>query len=160
MFPLDPGYRTYFAFIFFALAIFLNLWSHCIRESEYRATSEILRTVIKFMNIQHILEKAKRSAVFTRLKVLNVLKLQHQAIVICMINDKPWQDPPQSKSLSWPRKSPMPHKTKGTIINRDIFQPYSPKRPTVSWLRKKKIYKIKSVRWMLKIVFTRWDQCV
>lgn len=71
------------------LIILIEKFFQICRESEYRATSEILRTVIKFMNIQHILEKAKRSAVFTRLKVLNVLKLQHQAIVICMINDKP-----------------------------------------------------------------------
>lgn len=68
------------------LIILIEKFFQICRESEYRATSEILRTVIKFMNIQHILEKAKRSAVFTR---LNVLKLQHQAIVICMINDKP-----------------------------------------------------------------------
>lgn len=68
------------------LIILIEIFFQICRESEYRATSEILRTVIKFMNIQHILEKAKRSAVFTR---LNVLKLQHQAIVICMINDKP-----------------------------------------------------------------------
>lgn len=57
------------------LIILIEKFFQICRESEYRATSEILRTVIKFMNIQHILEKAKRSAVFTRLKVLNVLKL-------------------------------------------------------------------------------------
>lgn len=41
------------------LIILIEKFFQICRESEYRATSKILRTVIKFMKIQHILEKAK-----------------------------------------------------------------------------------------------------